>query len=91
MFSFTVMSPCDLEGWGFVGSSTHGTVHRHRCCKAVICVPFIRSLPSRWQTANQFSLGVEPGVKTNILAFLLTIRIGCSIMYTSYLTSSWQE
>ena len=73
-------NPCNLE-LGFLSAEVHTSKYTNaRCSKFVICVQLIRSLPSRWPTSNQFSLRGKPGVKTNILVFLLTNRTGCFVM-----------
>ena len=80
-----MISPCNLE-LGFLSATVHTSKYTNtRCSKFVICVQLIRSLPSRWQTSNEFSLRGKPGVKTNILVFLLTNRTGCFVMYISFL------
>ena len=80
-----MISPCNLE-LGFLSAAGHTSKYTNtRCSKFVICVQLIRSLPSRWQISNEFSLRGKPGVKTNILVFLLTNRTGCFVIYVSFL------
>ena len=51
-----MISPCNLE-LGFLSATVHTSKYTNtRCSKFVICVQLIRSLPSRWQTSNEFSL-----------------------------------